>query len=134
MKFIKKLLAPKEVKAALGVLDEASYTFDSVGFQLVREHIEKIILSQLDKSVDVIQKGMTPRQWVYITIANIAGDLVESGNYHIYRGVLNPLGSGNDLLKLFDAAIDQLTQIGALDAKDAKKQKATIRDNIKSVG
>ena len=134
MRFIKKLFAPKEVKAALGVLDEASYTFDSVGFQLVREHIEKIILSQPDKYVDVIQKGMTPRQWVYITIANIAGDLVESGNYHIYRGVLNPLGLGNDLLKLFDAAIDQLTQIGALDAKDAKKQKATLRDNIKSVG
>ena len=134
MSFIKKFLAPKEVKAALGILDEASYRFDSEGFRLVREFIEKIIFSEPNKYVDVIQKGMTPRQWVYSAIANIAGDLVESGNYHIYRGVLNPLGDGYDLLKLFDASIDQLTQIGVLDAKDAKKQKAAIRDNIKSVG
>ena len=134
MKFIKKILAPKEIKAVLGVLDEASYTFNSVAFQLVRDNIEKMILAQPHKFVDVIQKGMSPRQWVYTAITNIAGDLVESGNYHIYRGVLNPLGDGYSLLKLFDASIDQLTQIGVLDAKDAKKQKAAIRDNIKSVG
>jgi hypothetical protein len=134
MNFLKKILAPKEVKAALGILDEASCTFDNEAFQLVRSHIEKIILTKPDEFVNLIQNGMSPRQWVYTTIANIAGDLVESGNYHMYRGVINPMGLGNDLLKLFDAAIDELTKIGALGAKKAKTEKAAIRENIKSVG
>ena len=32
--------------------------------------------------------GGTPREWVYIQIGNVAGDMLESGQYHIYRGVL----------------------------------------------
>jgi len=52
----------------------------------------------------------------------------------MYRGVLNPLGEGPDLLKLFDAAIDELTKIGALDTKRAKIEKEAIRENMKSVG
>lgn len=134
MNFIKKILAPKEVKAALGILDEASYTFDNEAFQLVRNRIEKMILAQTDEFVNIIQKGMSPRQWVYSAIANISGDLVESGKYHIYRGVLNDMGPGNDLLKLFNAAVDELVKIGIVDNKYAKTQKEAILKNINSVG
>jgi len=79
MKFLKKILAPKEVRAALGILDEATYTFDNAAFQLVRNYVEKILLAKPDEFVSVVQNGMSPRQWIYTTIANIAGDLVENG-------------------------------------------------------
>ena len=134
MNFIKKLFAPKEIKAALGILDEASYTFDNEAFRLVRNHIETAILAQPDKFVNIIQKGTSPRQWIYTAIANISGELVESGKYHIYRGVLNPIGAGNDLLKLFNVAVDELIKIGVLDNKNAKTQKEAVLKNINSVG
>lgn len=134
MKFLKKIFAQKEVKAALGILDEASYKFDNEAFRIVRKPIEKTILAKSHKFVNVIQNGVSPREWTYTAIAEVAGDLLGSGSYHIYRGVLNPLGPGNDLLKLFNAAIDELTKIGALDIKEAKAAKNAIRDNIKSVG
>lgn len=129
-----KLFKPKEIKVALDILDEAGQVLDGAGFQLVRNHIEKAILAQPDKFMNIIQKGTSPRKWIYTAIANTAGDLVESGNYHIYRGVLNPLGPGNELLKIFDGATDELTKIGVLDAKKAKAEKEVMRKNIGSVG
>jgi len=134
MKFIKKLIASKEVKAALGILDEASCTFNTPAFEMVKNQIEELILSRTQEFVQLVQKGTSPRQWIYSIMANISGDLVESGRFHVYRGLLNPVGLGEDLLKLFDASVDELVRIDAIDQTKADKQKSAIRENIKDVG
>jgi hypothetical protein len=67
-------------------------------------------------------------------IANTSGDMAESGQYHIYRGVLNPMGPGEDLLKIFDSAMDELVKLGDMDEKNAQEQKEAIRKNIQGVG
>lgn len=124
----------KEIKAAIGVFDEVSYTWEGEASRLVKAIFEKIFKTEQDRVVDIIQGGVPPREWVYNTIANVAGDFVESGQYHIYRGVLNPMGPGGDLLKLYDSAVEELVKIGALDAEKAEKEKRAIRENIKTVG
>lgn len=136
MNFLKKAFAPKEVKAALWALDEAAYRFQTEAFQMVRNVIERSLLANPNAFVRLIHKsgGRTPREWVYSQIGNIAGDLLESGQYHIYRGVLNPMGPGNDLLKMFDATYDELLQMKAVDENYATEQKAAIRRNIQGVG
>ena len=139
MKNIKKFTKartqfPKEVKEALKMLNKMERSFDNAGFHLVRNHIEKMILAQPNKFVDIIQRGTSLRVWIFTAVANTAGDFLESGNYHIYRGVLNPMGPGNDLLRLFDAAVDELVKIGVLKPEKAKEEKEAIRENIKSVG
>ena len=60
--------------------------------------------------------------------------MLESGQYHIYRGVLNPMGPGEDLLKMFDATYDELVHMKAIDPGYANKQKAALRKNMKDVG
>ena len=132
MKFLKKILASKEVKAALGVLDEAELSLDSGEWQLVRGRIENIILARPTDFTRVIQKGADPRVWVYSAIANFAGDCAESGEYHIYRGVLGP--SGKTFLRIFRAAVDELTRLGNMDAEFAAKQKTAIWKNIETAG
>jgi len=136
MRFLKRAFAPKEVKAALGALDEAGYRFQTEAFQMVRNVIEKSLLSNPDALVQVIKQsgGRTPREWVYSQIGNIAGDMLESGQYHIYRGVLNPMGPGEDLLKMFDETYDELLQMKAIDSDFAQEQKADLRKNIQDVG
>ncbi len=136
MNFLKKAFAPKEVKAALGALDEAAYRFQTEAFQMVRNVIEKSILSNPDALVRVIKEsgGRTPREWVYSQIGNVAGDMLESGQYHIYKGVLNPMGPGEDLLKMFDATYDELLQMKAIEPDYASEQKAALRKNIQGVG
>ena len=149
MSFFKKLTAPKEARAALGVLDEiactkvsasgitipsASCWHDSEAFQIVRKEIEKMILARPKEFARMVQKGTSPRKWVWGAVGNIAGDLVETGQYHFYRGEINPLGPGEHLLQLFDMALDELTRMGAIEADYAIEQKAALRKNIKDVG
>ena len=145
--FLKKFFPPKEVKTALDILDKADREFynrdyqlirghieRSRVFQLIRGHIEKILFAHSDEFSEKIRQGASPRHWVYRTIANVAGDLVESGNYHIYRGVLNPMEPGEELVEIFDMAVDELVEMRVLDTERAKKEKGELRENIKSVG
>ena len=134
MKILKKASALKEVRAALDIFDEVGCEFGCKAFQIIRKSIKEEILGDYNAVVSAVEEGISPRQHVYFAIANIAGANVESGNYHIYRGVLNPLGPGPDLLRLFDAAADKLVKTGAITEKEAKEQKEGIRENIKDVG
>lgn len=134
IKFLNRLFAKKELKTTLGVLGEASCTFDNPAYELVRSKIEEVINEKPNEIVNLIQGGTPPRQWIYTAIANLAGDLVQSGEYHMYRGVLNPLGLGKDLLRLHDSAIDELVRIGVVDSNSAATAKKAIRENIKEVG
>jgi len=132
MKIIKRTLAPKEVKVALNVLDELSLEFQTEAFETIRRQIEKGILGDYKNVITQVKDEASARQLIYFSIANIAAEYVESGHYHIYRGVLNLLG--NDLLSLFDMATDRLLEDGAISEKEAKEQKTGIRKNIKCVG
>ena len=138
MELMKKQSAPKEVKAALGILDEASCIFDSYhgylsgAFYLVRDEITELILASPAEVARAIRKGISPREWVYSAIANTAGDYVESGQYHIRRRHLNP--TGEDLLRLFNAALDELVRIGAMEADYAEKEKSAILKSIWDAG
>ena len=102
---------------------------------MVKSHAEKSILSeakQLTKSVQ--SEKVTPRKYVYYLIACIAGNLVSSGQYHIYRGVLNPMGPGEDLLKILDLALDELVAMGDISKEEAAEQKEVVRKNIEEMG
>jgi len=149
MSLFSKLTAAKEVRAALGVLDEIACTrvsnsgicipsantwHDSEAFQIVRNEIEKVILAHSNEFVRMVQDGTSPREWVWSAISNIAGNHVESGEYHFYRGALNPLGPGEYLLQLYDTALDELVRMGAMEADYARQEKAALRKNIKDVG
>ncbi|PKL47254.1 MAG: hypothetical protein CVV39_06085 [Planctomycetes bacterium HGW-Planctomycetes-1] len=135
MKFLKKIFAPKEVKAALGVLDELNYECNSHAFPLVREQVELAILEQPEKFVSVLKsQSRTPREKVYSMIENVAGDYLESGSFDffIYRGFLNPCGK--ELLKVYNHIIDRMEKDGCISKEEAQKQKSNIQDRIKEVG
>ncbi len=135
MGLFNKLFVPKEIQIALNILDELSYEFNSEAFKLVRSRIEKAFLTNHHAFISQIKKtGKTPRQQVYLAIMNIAGNYLESGQFHLHRGVLNPLGPANDLLHLFDTAIDRLVQSGAENEDIAQAAKTGLRENLKSVG
>ena len=129
----KRQIKDLEVKEAMEILKEAENKFGT-GFDLVREQIEKGINENTKQFLEVVQKWRSVRKYVYSMIANISGDMVESGQYHIYRGVLNPMGPGQNLLKIFDSAMDELVKLGDTDKENAEKQKKAIRENIKGVG
>ncbi|MFH1349278.1 MAG: hypothetical protein ABIH58_06645 [Patescibacteria group bacterium] len=134
---LKKLLnseskVPKEIESAIDALDKIEQTLNNSALQTVRSIIEKMLFEHPNKYAEITSKNIRPRQWVLTTIANVAGDLVESGEYHVYRGVL--MDHGKELLNLFDTVVDELIKMKIIDAQDGKEQKATIRENIKMMG
>lgn len=134
MSFFKRIFGGKEIKAAFGLLDEANLTLNNQEFNLVRSKIEEVLKKHPDDIVKLFNSGTPPRQWAYSSIANVAGDLLETGQFHMYRGTLNPMGPGPNLLKLFDSALDELVKMGAIDLSTAETEKKALRDNMKGVG
>jgi len=134
MSILNRMLAPKEVKAILGVLDEADQRLDYPIFSSIKKMIEGHVLSQSEAVAEKVRSGISARQSAYSMIANLAGDMAESGEFHVYRGVLNPVGGGEDLLRIFDAAVDEMLLIGAIDNTEAAEQKSNLRACIREIG
>jgi len=122
-----------EVKEIMEILDEIENKFGT-DFDVVREYVERGLDTNKEQFLELVQKSGSVHKYVYTVIANISGDMVESGQYHIYRGVLNPMGPGENLLKIFDFAMDELVKVSETNKEHAEAQKKAIRENIKNVG
>jgi hypothetical protein len=132
--FRRKLFQSKEIMDAQKALNQAATLIGNPDVSLVKGEIEKVIIQHPDDIVNAIKSGISPLQWATSALANVAGDMLETGKYHIYRGFLNPAGPGNSLLKIYDTAIDHLVQMGAVDSMSANTEKKALRDNLKTVG
>ncbi|KQC08010.1 MAG: hypothetical protein APR62_05540 [Smithella sp. SDB] len=133
---VKQVITSKHLKAAFEVLDEAETIFRAENFKIIRDVIEKIIVDNSD-SLELISKAnrnWTPHEYVYAQIVNVAGDMLKSGQYHIYRGVLNPMGPGNDLLKIFNMSFNEMVRMRLVDKDYAKEQKAILKAEMDIVG
>jgi hypothetical protein len=131
---IRKRGKPNEVDEALAALEEIGTGFDASAFGLVADRVRTLILTDPAEFGKMIRRGNPVRRWVWGAISNAAGDLAESGEFHVYRGVLNPMGPGEGLLRIFDAAADELCRLGAADSDFVARQKSAIRKNIAEVG
>ncbi len=124
----------KKILLAKSILKEAEDEYPRPAFDLIHEEINSRLF-KFSKQFDEAAKDTKIEQIVYATIGEIAGDLAESGRFHIYRGVFDPsTGIGEDLLKIYDDSADKLVQMGAIDKDFAKRQKSTLRNRIKQVG
>lgn len=83
MKVLKATLVSKEVNEVLGILDAADQKFDYPMFQTMKNAIKQAVLAQPDVTTQKIRAGLSPRQSAYSMIANLAGDLAESGQFHM---------------------------------------------------
>lgn len=122
-----------EIREMSEILQEAEEKF-GVNFKLVGQQIEQAIRKDTEHFLKVVHQGRSVRKYVYSMIANTSGDMIESGQYHIYRGVINPMGPGKDLINIFDGAMDELVRLGDTDKENAEKQKKALRENIKGAG
>lgn len=126
-----------EIRAIIGHLDNAALRFQKyLLFDSIKVMIEEAIASNPRDVIESVRSGErgSPEIIVNTWIANTAGDFAESGQFHMYRGVLNPMSGGTDLPKIFDAAMLELVRLGHIDSDYAKEQMAGLRRNILAVG
>lgn len=131
---MKKFFAKKEIKDLIKIVDDMALEVSSEGYKHVQKIMKDLVYKQSNEIVDSIQSGKKIESIAYSEMANLCGDLLESGHYHLHRGLINPMGIGEDLLGLYDYCVDKLVSIGDIDSSRAKSEKDMLRRNIKSVG
>ena len=131
----------RSIKEASETLDYFSQLFDSSFFdRTVRKEIEEIIKRDFDEFTDAFDpiEGKA-KEWVTSQISNISGDLLETGRYCVYRGVLS--FEGENLWKFYSVSLDELLKLNVLSQEGEKidqewinNQKRILRKHISEVG
>lgn len=131
----------RSVKEACETLDYFSKLIDESFFdRIIRSKIEELIKRNFDKFTDAFDpiEGKA-KEWTISQIVNISGDLLESGRYCVYRGVLS--SDGENLWKFYSAGLDELLKLDIQAANGDKinqewinNQKRILRKNISEVG
>lgn len=127
------LFTPKEIKLFRNGLDLLEHRLGtSFSFTRIRQVIEADIGRAPQPYIDAIKNSPSPEQVAATSVANAAGDLVESGELCIYRGLLSP--AGEEMLKLYSDCLGFLLSSGFIDEATRAKEMTAIRRNIASVG
>ncbi len=136
MLFFKRRAPQKEIQSVYSVLDAAADKYDCINyptFETIKGHIIDSIKPCEKELAEQIKQGRSPVEVIYMLIVNISGDLAQSGQFHVYRGVLNPV-RGADLVKIHDSAIAELVKIGFINDDQAKEQMKGLRECIAIAG
>ena len=141
----------KEIRLVLNVMDEFEFMIKNNDddsdvdvenpasdltrtYKMVKEHAKQTVLKDSSNIIKILEEGRSPRGLAYTLIAKWAERLVASGEFHIYRGRLSPLGPGKDLLRIFDLALRELESVGEISTTDAKEYKSIVLEEIAEVG
>ena len=127
---------------AISILKEYANNFNS---NLFNTEIEFKIKNFLTKDKKVLNNNnfyndeLMVRGLIAGMIGNYAGDLLESGKFHLYRGVLSP--AGKELLKYYDFSMKEVLKIGGtnpngepLTEEYITEQRNILLDNIRQIG
>jgi hypothetical protein len=93
-KLFSGLFVGKEIKDILGALDGFDVEFKKISsFDNVKQHAKKVILKNREEIKRImLRDNVSPVRAAYSWINNISGDMLESGQFHIYRGTLDVMG------------------------------------------
>lgn len=81
----------------------------------------------------LIQQGQSHEAFIYNFVVNAAGDKLESGDFHIYRGVLNY--NGGLYKQLFEHCINTMVSAGVYTKEWASENlRDPVYEGIKDVG
>lgn len=99
---------------------------------LVRPGVEGLLRNAERVRYSIENDGIEPRTLAYLLIHNVAMDQLTSGEHHIYRGTLGPVGRG--LKSAYMAANRKLMEVGYQDDETRKHSEAEVMREVGEVG
>lgn len=131
--------AGKEVATTIKALEDLRPRYDSEGIfhssavDDVFKQAKKIIRADKKDVVEGIAKdGRDPAEIALTALWNVSNQVVSSGQYHVYRGILTDQGKG--YLYVYNKTVDVLLDKGFIDKEEAESNRKSIKENIKSAG
>ena len=77
-------------------------------------------------------EGLTPQILAHILITNAIQALLGSGQYHIYRGILNTVGKA--MVESWDNSVNQMEKLGRYGPEEVAEDKSWLRNEIMKMG
>jgi hypothetical protein len=119
--------------AQLYVKSQGDALLDSLATQVKRWSKAEVAGYESVVKSDPDDPNCSPYSYVANHLVQAAGDLLESGHHHIYRGVLSPAGHAYEAILTF--AVDAMVRKGAYTRAWAEeKLLGPIRRGIASMG
>ena len=139
--FIRKLMAPVEVKLVLSALSEEARQLkdhpkralaEGIATDIVTPKVVADVLAWAKSISGDIRDGKPPRVIALYLMMNVARDELASGIFHIYRGRLSMQG---DALKWMNAyCLEELTKLGQMTAEEKTEALIATNEDIGAVG
>ncbi len=123
------------VKKILNALDEVEASVNNRDYVIIK----KILEEKVRKNKKAINKweesgDFDPLIFVYDKSLSTGVDLLFSGEYHMYRGVLNPMRQGPSILSIVNCIVNKLVEIGDYSKEDDVAIQQHIKEGISNVG
>ena len=143
LEFYTSRFLPKEVADCQAALEQVRPLFSKVmpansamlDADLVLSRVKSAVTSSAWRRalIELIKdERNTPRDVILSLVVQESKSLLETGQYHIWRGALND--DGFAIKASFDIALDELVKSGVIDDAGAKNQRAEVAKAIASVG
>lgn len=128
-------LKPREVRWTLKELDDCLWSGPNSLYDLrtvIAEQCKRFIRFS-DKTCYAIRvNGHTPRTLALVIAVNVTQDLLLSGDYHKYRGILS--GSGHSLKQTLYHLMKLQLEVGAVTSDEVEQAKREIETEILAIG
>ena len=134
MPLLKDIFSRKsvEVQSCLRELNKIEDQYEGMSFDLVKPKVERLIKERKRTEYSIRVDKLIPSDLTLILISNMIQQLLLSGQYHVYRGVLGMIGQ--DLLTLLCFVIERLQQSSFYTLEEATEEKNWIKGQLKDIG
>ncbi len=127
-----KLFPPFEVRLTKEAVDAFLNTYPSTCTELIRAGVNNFLRDTERVVYPIRIDHMKPDQLALILITNVLAEHLQSGQFHVYRGILGMVGQ--DMLKLWDIAAKDIRKLGYHTEEEMQKELTWIREQIKQMG
>ena len=103
-----------------------------------KEDLIEAIKKMTDDAKDEINKGLIPPSqhvgFINKLLANCSFDLLASGKYHIYHGMLNPMSCSANLMSVHNKSIDYALTNNIITQKQKEEDYSYLMECISNIG
>ena len=120
------------IDGLLCILDTEFENMYLIGIDTLHEQCKTAILEATSAYEDGVRSGKPPRVIVLFLILNLASGLLESGVFHVYRGLLGM--EGMDIQKAWEHCGQELMSKGFIAADELDEARDDLENSIAQVG
>ena len=123
---------PDEVKATIIELQVIMERFSGPCWKIIQPDIVELIQDREKTIISIRENGMEPKHLAMLLTTNVIGMHVQSGQYHIYRGILGTIGE--DMVRVWNLVQEAMKIQGYISESDVVEDNKWLEEQIAMVG